>query len=142
MGEETPPFYSMYIKRANHQPAMKAAGGIQKFVEQIIMSNWGGLPNIDWDNPEGDAFAYILRSGWVVGCPFCEETLFAEPYSTFFCPSCLMGDNGGKVVQVYFPKNWQHIEDTLMQRLNPLNRNWLLHESVEDLLLENEVHGA
>jgi len=132
----------MYIKRANQQPTMKALGGVKAFVEQTILSSWGRLPKIDWDNPEGVAFAYILRSGWVVGCLFCEETLFAEPRSTFFCPSCLMGENNGKTVQVSFPENWQHIEEILMQRPNPLTRNWLLHESIKDLLIENEIHGV
>ncbi len=132
----------MFIKNANQQPAIKLAGGIEKFIEAQILSAWGQLPPIDWANPVGYAPAYILRSSWVVGCPFCSDTHFTYYQATFFCPSCLMGENSGKAVRVYFPKEWEEIQDTLVARPNPMNRNWLINETLKDLLFENEIHGV
>ena len=40
-----------------------------------------------------------------------------------------------------FPEEWQEIASTLQERPDPLTRNWLHGETVEDLERENEEHG-
>ena len=132
----------MFIRTANQQHQIKLAGGIQRFIETRIMGEWGRVPNINWNEPEGNALAFIIRSSWVVGCPFCNEVSFAEPQMSYFCPSCLMGENKGKTVRVYFPKEWEEIQHVLMKRGNPQTRNWLVNETLDDLKLENEEHGV
>ena len=132
----------MFIKTGNQQAQIRLVGGIQRFIEARIMNDWGKIPNIDWDNTEGNAFAFVVRSSWVVGCPFCKEVSFAEPQMSYFCPSCLMGENKGRAVRVYFPKEWEEIEHILMKRGDPQTRNWLVDETLLDLKLENEEHGV
>lgn len=52
-----------------------------------------------------------------------------------------MQGNDYKPMTVVWPKKRQAIERVLLQRKDPLNRNWLIGETVDDLINENLEHG-
>ena len=96
---------------------------------------------------EADVPAYISRGKWVVGCPkapLCNEaTVIAKDIPIWRCPNCTSGWH-----RVVFPADMADIERVLVAqpaahpyRAAP-HRNWLLSETVDDLLLENLMHDA
>lgn len=85
----------------------------------------------------GVAYARANAGRWVVDCPrqFCGSALKLNPGDGFRCWEC------GTSADVVWPADSAAIEQALMLRPNPGNRNWVPGESVLDLLLENLRHG-
>lgn len=130
----------MIIRTASQQAAVRRAGGYRRFVEQCAAARWAGMACVNWEQ-RGEVRAYVARSSWRVDCPWCREAIVAEPGEGFFCPNCMMVANEGKAAAVVFPAEREEIERALLMRVDPETRNWLLHETVEDLLRENLEHG-
>lgn len=94
---------------------------------------------IEWDRPRGAPLAAEVNHGrWVVSCPYCAGASMAEEGEVFFCPDCLMLQNGGFPRPVMFPPNAAEIEAILLDRPDEARRNWLPYETVEALRRENE----
>lgn len=92
--------------------------------------------------------AYVSWGLWVANCPD-PDCLGAEHFGHapitgrvggltavgFRCARCAL------VCRSQWPANAADIEWVLAQRPRPETRNWLPHETLEDLLVENIVHG-
>ena len=131
----------MEIRIASQQQAIKQHGGYRRFVENCLRLRWSNYLKIDWAHPQGMVQAQVMRSNWVAKCPHCPSQMFVQPGEPFFCPDCAMQGNDYKPMTVVWPKKRQAIERVLLQRKDPLNRNWLIGETVDDLINENLEHG-
>jgi hypothetical protein len=60
-----------------------------------------------------------------------------NPDGSFFCLTCLNLKNNNRSRPVIFPQNYKEIEMELEKRELPRNRNWLIGEPVENLMVEN-----
>ena len=81
--------------------------------------------------------AEVNHGRWIVRCPYCAGAELADHADPrFFCLSCYNVGSGGKWLPVQFPGDGRAIEGELLKRPEA-NRNWLPHESVEDLRREN-----
>jgi hypothetical protein len=84
--------------------------------------------------------ARIELGHWLAECgtPYCRDALRLEYGSGFLCPSC------GVAWDVIWPDpaTARQIIALLAYRPDWVNRNWLPHESVAALLLENLTHGV
>ena len=89
----------------------------------------------------GMLYAYVNHARWVVDCPNCNsaETAWEDGY--FMCSECHNSDVGGKLKRVVMPINRKGIENALSVR-QPLNRNWFINETLDDLIAENIKHGV
>lgn len=90
--------------------------------------------------------AHINLNRWTANCE-CNSCILVDPKDPiFFCLNCM---NSFQNVlgqpqpprPVIFPKDWERIEQILLMRPNPWNRNWETHETIEDLEKENTAHG-
>lgn len=112
----------------------------EAYILKHVRLRWKQVSPIAWNNAGGNpAYAYILKGTWVVGCE-CGECIYYEPGRAFFCPNCLNGENQHRPRPVIMPEERNAIEVLLLQRPNPLNRNWLLGETIAQLREENAVH--
>lgn len=93
----------------------------------------------DISEREGIIQAEVNWGRWIVECPHCHNAEFAsftEPY--FMCSWC--ANQGGKWVNVDFPKNREQIEHLLMKRPEQ-NQNWKPGETVKQLAADNKRRG-
>ena len=91
------------------------------------------------DNP---VLAEVRWNTWIACCPDCRGAEFVWLDNLLFmCNSCWNGAIGGMWRRVILPPNVAEIEAALMRRPAPENRNWLPHETVEELLAQNAEHG-
>lgn len=139
----------MLIRTAGQQKTVRKHGGYRRFVEHCLRLRWEdalkanpALRRIQWDETQGEVMATVVRSNWRVDCPFCQSAMAAEPGEPFFCPDCAMQGNEFKPMAIVWPKERAEIERVLLARPNPNNRNWLIGETVADLLTENVAHGV
>ena len=80
--------------------------------------------------------AYVNWGRWVVNCPNCNSAELAAPgAAAFHCRECGYADG------VLWPADLAAIEAALSKRPDARNRNWCPGETVEQLSLENVVHG-
>jgi len=127
----------MRIKSAKDQFSVQKAGGYRQFVELHSARRW--QTGVNWE-VRGIVAAEIHRSAWVVSCPFCRNAQVAEFGEPFFCVDCVMQGNGFKAMGIIFPENIDKIERILLKRPDPNTRNWLLGETIEQLIAENIDH--
>ena len=130
------------IRTANEIDRVAQHGHYIGYIEMNARANWGAGVYVNWET-HGEIVPQIWRSSWRVKCPFCAGSVFYEPGYPFFCPDCVMGQNGGYAMAVLMPapEERQIIEQLLLDRPDPLTRNWLLGESIHQLLRENTEHG-
>ncbi len=134
------------IQAGMFEPYIRA-GGMRPFLAMQMSRWWGGvLPK--WDT-RGEVAAFVNHSRWIAKCPYCAGALTVgldEPI--FYCVECGMQANGGGpgqpgyAMDVIFPRFWQDIEAVLLLRPDPATRNWLPHETIDDLIQENIAHGV
>lgn len=106
-------------------------------VEAFIRNHWNGaiVPEID---KSAAAFAIVRQGRWLTMCPWCQAALYAaETDRRFFCPLCGNVAVGGKWVEVIWPKDHEEGDALLAMRPVPINRNWEVWESVDDLREQN-----
>jgi hypothetical protein len=130
----------MKIKQANEQFAVLEFGGYRNFITEMIRGRWQNTDLINW-TPQGSVKAYVLRSNWVARCPTCRNVMFVQFGEPFYCCDCYMQFNDHHAMNVQYPKQVWEIEQILLMRPNPLNRNWLLGETLEDLISEQQAQG-
>lgn len=87
--------------------------------------------------------AYVDAGRWTACCPFCGSAQVVSPDDPFYLcagdDGCLNVKVGGAYVNVSFPdpETVIGIESVLIDRPEMPTRNWLPHEMVADLLVEN-----
>ena len=95
---------------------------------------------------------YVNHGRWVVECPAadCRAAIDVSDRLEWGVVTCDCQDRSvcyhnadpcGHKILVGWPTNWQEIDRILGAREDPLNRNWLPGETVEDLKAENLLHG-
>lgn len=111
--------------------------------EHLVRASWPHH-RARFQMPEGTVGtvpAEVNHGRWIVKCPAprCEGAqLASEGDPRFFCVDCLFEElPSSGWLRVVWPKDRQGIEAALAPRRPPF-RNWLPHETVEDLLRENE----
>ena len=129
--------------------AWHARGGRLDFVSKHVMPL--GLDRRTLDclvaKPRGkQAVAEILDGRWIAKCPDCNCQEVVDPDEPIFVclnPRCLNRLNDGYPRKVKFPgtKKLKDIEETLLARPNPINRNWLIDEDIDQLKQENIEHS-
>jgi len=134
----------MHILTGSQQMSVRRQGGnYRKWVERTVQERYPRV-RVVWSTRPGAPVirAYIKRGSWVADCPICKGSQVVEPGEPFFCVDCLMLWNAGYAQKCWFPrKDRRVIERLLMLRPNPLNRNWLVGETVDQLRAENIEHG-
>ena len=137
----------MRIETAATTPSIVRAGGLRDFIVQAVLGRWGIMPNFEI---RGEINAVVNASRWIVKCPYCDGSMFADLADPInFCVDCCnQGNGGGPGVpgysfRVIFPPDPQlkEIEASLLARPDPRTRNWYPHETSGDLLRENIAHG-
>lgn len=90
----------------------------------------------------GVAYAEAQVGMWFARCPRvpCTNAVALERGQPEFI--CLGQDSCGFVAPVVWPADPVAIETVLLMRPVPITRNWLTHETIEDLLAENAEHGC
>lgn len=86
----------------------------------------------------------VRQGRWVVLCPTCGGgQLASRAHQRFFCTDCLNSKIGGLWAMVAWPstETTQRIQDILMRRPNPMNRNWFPRETIDELVSENNRNG-
>ena len=85
--------------------------------------------------------AIVNHGRWVVPCPWCAGAQMASREDhRFFCTECLNARIEGKWATVQWPEGHEDIAYALAMRPEKQNRNWLTHETLGDLLRENQTH--
>jgi hypothetical protein len=127
------------IRKATDFPHVRKWGGYRQWVEHLAIERWrGAVPT--WQPGNSVACAEIIRSNWVAECPHCQSYILIEPDELFFCPDCLMQGSQGYAAFIRWPDQIDAIVEALAQRADPATRNWLLHETLDDLRRENAEH--
>jgi hypothetical protein len=92
--------------------------------------------------------AYVNDGRWVACCPFCPSAQVVTPADPrFLCvgaAGCFNLPAGGAYIRVVFPsqRERKRIESALLRRPHMANRNWLPHETADDLVAENILQAV
>ena len=85
--------------------------------------------------------AIVDHGRWIAKCQNCNGAEnVSEDDPVMMCFSCGNEHLSGRLAVVQFPEDRKEAEELLMARPKPM-RNWLPHETVDDLRNENRVHG-
>ena len=83
--------------------------------------------------------AYVNHGRWIVKCE-CGGAEKAWEEGWFMCQSCYNAKHKHQYRKVIFPEFRKDIEELLSKRPLP-NRNWIVNETIGDLMKENEEHN-
>lgn len=109
--------------------------------EQIVLRHGHSLPLET--HPSATVTAVVNHGRWLAPCPWCASAQLASREDRrFFCIECLNLKADGKWATVVWPEQSDEIEAVLSMRPNKGNRSWLAHESLGDLLRENQTYGV
>lgn len=114
------------------------------------------VPYPEGTHPSLATAARILRSDWIVECPFCagaQPAAITDPRFCCITEICLGGGLAGaalalepelrtSAIQVLYPEPvlWMQVEALLLLRTEPRQRNWSPQETAADLLAESAAH--
>ena len=100
-------------------------------------------PSLSNVSDERPSLAHISYGQLYASCP-CggAEFVWKDGPLLTMCGSCGNSDINGKMRRVVLPDNLDDIADVLFKRPVASNRNWFPHETIEDLIKENEEHLA
>ena len=130
----------MKILKASQQVVVKNRGGFRAFVNNEIKSRWGVYPSWDVDKKAPPVYAWVNKSSWVADCE-CRGSMVVEPGEPYMCPDCGNVAHGSRPRTVVWPRNAEAIEEVLLKRPYPNNRNWTPGETITQLKAENKAHG-
>lgn len=131
------------ILTANENLIVVRCRNYRGWIEKEAARRNAVYPNWHLDKSLPPYFAFVEHSTWVWQCPDCEHLWWAEPgFPRAWCPNCLNVGSAGFSRLVLFPKERGKIERALKYRAEPKTRNWLPHETVDDLIAENIQHGV
>jgi hypothetical protein len=83
----------------------------------------------------------VNHGRWIIRCPWCFSASMANRTDPrFYCVECGNIGAQGKWVKVIWPDTVAEIEAVLSMRPDPRTRHWWPHETLMDLLAENEQH--
>jgi hypothetical protein len=81
--------------------------------------------------------AFISANRWIVLCPHCRGGISCLPdWDAACCFEC-----GAVLDAISFPENYADIEATLLERPGLYNRNYMIGETLRDLVRDNLEHG-
>jgi hypothetical protein len=132
------------IRTANDNPIVLTTGGNYRgWIEKETGRRWNIYPNWHLDKKLPPIYALVTHSDWVWMCDACGHLWWAEPtFPRAFCPECLNASSSGFSRLIVWPEERARIERALIYRSDPKTRNWLWHETVNDLMAENIQHGV
>jgi len=86
----------------------------------------------------------VNHNRWIVDCPDkeCGGAEFAREDGLFLCQSCYNMAHNSQYLKVEWPKNRTAIENVLLKRPYPKNRNWDWSDSLEYLQEQNKEKGV
>lgn len=109
--------------------------------EQVVLRAGHQLPLEV--HPSTTVFAVVNHGRWLAPCPWCASSqLASREDKRFFCVECLNIRAEGMWATVVWPEQSDEIEAVLSMRPVKATRSWLAHESLGDLLRENETNGV
>ena len=129
---------------------LDAAHGDTRTLEQHAERN----PNaqLDRSGPSGEplsepkALARVSGSCWIVDCPTGDGGAELVNFDDlrFFCCACRNASWKHRPLEIVVPELAERleIEQTLLKRPDVTTRNWLPGESIDDLKVDNLVHGV
>ncbi|MDY6835534.1 MAG: hypothetical protein SVY53_12115 [Chloroflexota bacterium] len=85
--------------------------------------------------------ACVNHGRWIVRCPWCNSSSFANENELFLCEDC-WNEPINKHVKALFPCEREQIEELLIKRPRVETRNWEPHEDMFNLEDENKLHGV
>jgi putative transposon-encoded protein len=107
-------------------------------IKQLIALGNSGLIETVKKKPIGKkVYAIVNHSRWIAYCDYCGSASAVQPDDGFFCLTCLNIKNDNRSRPVVFPDNYKEIEILLEKRELPRDRNWLIGEPLENLIIEN-----
>lgn len=115
--------------------------GYRAWIHKLLIDR-GWNMKIDWSTI-GEVEARIIESKWMAYCPEleCSGAMAVDTEEPiFFCVDCLNANNDNRPYKLIF-KHKEQVEELLSKRKNPQHRNWLLDETIEDLIKEQEERG-
>lgn len=128
-----------YGPRRPDIPADKAA----QRAPLLYWSVPGPIPNLDTALAAGPGTAlnvYANHGRWIVSCPTCQGSQLASRTDPrFFCTDCGNVEVEGRWRDIVWPVAVERISQALDLRPIPATRNWLPHETPEDIETENLV---
>lgn len=108
--------------------------------EQIVLRHGHALPAA---TSSATVTAVVNHGRWLAPCPWCASAqLASRKDKRFFCVECLNAPGGGQWATVVWPAQADEIAAVLSMRPNKSTRSWLAHETLGDLLRENETYGV
>ena len=128
---------------ADHHALLLARDGLRAGRHGIDPASVGGPDGVDLSAPP--AIARIEDGKWIADCPApgCRGAMiiFGDPAAGFMCASCFNSDIGRRYRPVLWPAEKGAIEELLLRRPMPVNRNWSSSETAADIAAENAGHG-
>ena len=95
------------------------------------------LPGLDLSR---SVVARVNIGRWLADCA-CGAARLVDPSRPFWCPGCGNAATGGHAVPIVWPEDRATIDAVLAAREAAGTCNWEPHETVADLMAENEAHG-
>lgn len=109
---------------------------------QVVLRH-GDTPPPTETHPTATVIAEVIHGRWMAKCPWCASAQVASREDRrFFCVECLNVRADGKWARVVWPEQADEIEAVLAMRPSKETRSWLAHESLGDLLRENQTNGV
>lgn len=121
------------------QPLVRKRNGYRNYIRTLLRDRWGIEPNWKIDKKAPPVYAWVNQSSWAANCE-CGGSLVVELGEPYICPDCVNAAHKG-AREVIFPENKHEIEEILLKRPYPKNRNWLVTETANDLRRQNIEHG-
>lgn len=131
------------ILTANDNMLVARCRNYRGWIEREASRRQNIYPNWHLDKNLPPLYAFVEHSTWVWQCLDCSHLWWAEPtFPRAWCPKCGNIGSAGFSRLIVFPQERNKIERLLKCRTEPKTRNWLVHETLDDLLAENIQHGV
>ncbi len=103
-----------------------------------LMKRQGIVPR--GSNPNMGLCAWVAQGRWSLTCP-CGGGEYAFEEGWMMCASCWNDWAGHYYIRSFFPSRRKDIERVLMCRIRRSTRNFILGETVPELIAQNIEHG-
>ena len=124
-------------------PRMQDASAAERIVITFWFKNDFGARLPSNMTQKAITYARVDYGRWVVDCPWCKSAQHASREDRrFFCVECGNAPVNGHWIGVFWPPEWEQIEELLSRRPHPGNQWWWPGETVQGLERENNENGV